>query len=544
MRCPAHHRRGFSLIEVLGALALVAIVSTGAVAMIDAALEDTRAQHAGRHQSKMTEASERYMRENYAALLSATGAGPVAVPVSALANLLPDGFQPSNAYGQTPCLRVVQPAPGRLNALIVGEGGESIPTKRMAYVAVHAGPGGGQIAADNPNVALGAFGSWQVAVDSYGTAPCGAAAGGPASNRLASALFFDGPSSAGTDYLYRNEVPGHPELNALEVPLAMRGRAVVVENDTTHPLCNVADPLSPGRIAVGADGVLLTCQDGAWRRQGSAFWKDPVPDFAALPASGNNVGEVRMTQDTSRAYAWNGVAWQALAVDQNGNFSVPGTSASNYVQVRSTQTVGAACAADGLISKDANGLLITCHGGRWSSQAKQELAYTEEGWSVIMRSNYVSYPPDTPFHSGPWDYDAPNDVMRTSIERNVTPTKDGLIISNASADMSVGTTTSPGDMASLWLRLELVDRDTGAVIATNRAREPRMTYDRSQLAVTLSKAVPVNTNGYAVRMVVMWSRHLRSYDSNFYDRSNYVDTTGALVELTPLLVGWSIDLTY
>lgn len=38
---------------------------------------------------------------------------------------------------------------------------------------------------------------------------------------------------------------------------------------------------------------------------GSAFYKDPVPSFSALPLVGNSDGDVRLTLDTHQLYSWN-----------------------------------------------------------------------------------------------------------------------------------------------------------------------------------------------------------------------------------------------
>jgi prepilin-type N-terminal cleavage/methylation domain-containing protein len=540
MACRQASSRGFTLVEVLGALAIVALVSVGAAAMIHGALEDMRGHHAGQHQAKAVEASERYVREHYTDLVTLTTAAPVAVPMTSLAGLLPEGFQATNAFGQTPCLRVMQPAPGRLNALIVAEGGVSIPTRDLAYVAAQAGPGGGQITAEDPAVAQGAFGSWRVDTAAYGATPCGPGSGSPATNRLASALFFDGPQT-GTDFLYRGEVPGHPELNSLSVPLGMTGRAVALEDDSTDPLCSAADPLSQGRIAVSASGVLLSCQAGTWRRQGSAFWKDPVASFAALPATGNREGDTRLTLDTQRAYAWNGSEWRALAVDAQGDMEVP-----RQITLPNAVALDSPCAPVGAISREASGRTLSCQAGRWRTQASTEIdeSQSENGAVVVMRSNYATYPGGTQFYSGGFTYDAPNDTVMASVERPLVPTKDGLIISNATLDMSIGTYDDRDDVVTVTLITQVIDRDTGAVLAVNQSRQTRMSFDRAILAVTLSKAVPRNVNGYTYQMLVRWTKYVNNYAQNFYDRANYIDTFGNTVELTPIHLSWNIDMTY
>ena len=42
---------------------------------------------------------------------------------------------------------------------------------------------------------------------------------------------------------------------------------------------------------------------------GSASWKDAVADPASLPASGNEVGDARVTESTSEIYIWDGTIW-------------------------------------------------------------------------------------------------------------------------------------------------------------------------------------------------------------------------------------------
>lgn len=159
--------RGVTLLELLGALAIVAVLAAGAVAVIQSGVDDTRGQHAGQHQATAVEVTERYVRLHYADLLVATAVGPAAIPLKAMSELLPAGFRMENSFGQVPCARVVQAEPGKLQVLVVAEGGESIPARDLAYVAAHAGRGGGQIDRTDPTVALGAFGSWRLALAPY-----------------------------------------------------------------------------------------------------------------------------------------------------------------------------------------------------------------------------------------------------------------------------------------------------------------------------------------------------------------------------------------
>src|SRR5687768_3447604 len=47
----------------------------------------------------------------------------------------------------------------------------------------------------------------------------------------------------------------------------------------------------------------------------SPFWKQPVSSEAALPATGNTIGEVRVALDTDQLFEWDGSAWVEVKTD-------------------------------------------------------------------------------------------------------------------------------------------------------------------------------------------------------------------------------------
>lgn len=359
---------GFTLIEMLGALAVGTMMVIGLMALIDDTIDDSKGQQAALYQSQVARAAARYVKANYGALTaSATATTPTVVTLAQLkaANLLGSAFNGVNAYGQAPCVLVLQPQAGRLDTLVVTEGGVEIPPKDGAFVAANAGEGGGFIpvpAGGQPLAAQGAFRSWSLPIAPYVSRNCSGIAASP--GRLASALFFDGPGNLSFDYLYRGAVPGHPELNRMSTPLHMT--AVVVE-DASDALCVAADATTWGRIAVDASGRVMSCTAGTWRPSGSAYWKDPVATYATLPATGNQTGDVRLVRGLGRAFSWNGTGWIALAVDQNGNLSVPGTTTTGTLALATVATKGAACAPVGAMVRDAEGLPLHCQDGAWRS---------------------------------------------------------------------------------------------------------------------------------------------------------------------------------
>jgi len=71
-------------------------------------------------------------------------------------------------------------------------------------------------------------------------------------------------------------------------------------------------------------------------------WKDPVANLAALPATGNGLGDARVTQDTGTIWVWNGSAWLAPMAGSVAWGTIGGTlSAQTDLQAALDAKVGA-----------------------------------------------------------------------------------------------------------------------------------------------------------------------------------------------------------
>lgn len=126
-----------------------------------------------------------------------------------------------------------------------------------------------------------------------------------------------------------------------------------------------------GLLSEDVSGALLTCQGGVQTRQGSAFWRDPVLNVAALPvcnvaASGQTrIVRVPTVGTGPRAYVCTGVSWIPIAVDDSGNLTIAGIATTGKVQVNDVVTAATACSPNGLVARDATGLLLSCQNGTW-----------------------------------------------------------------------------------------------------------------------------------------------------------------------------------
>ncbi|NHZ41577.1 shufflon system plasmid conjugative transfer pilus tip adhesin PilV [Massilia aquatica] len=322
-------QRGIAMIEILGALLIAAMLVAGLSSMIETGLEDAKAQRSAQYQSAMTAAASAYLAEHHGALALPANVGKTLVITPAMldaAGMLPPGMSDANPYGQSACLLVrprvksaAAPATIVLDALVVSEGAP-IPDRVLAFAAASAGAG--FISSRDPARAQSAAGAWALGpatsptLASFTGATCSGTAAGIGS--LVSALFFDGAGQAG-DFLYRNKVPGMPELNQMNAPIGMGAATVVAAEDA----CSGAG------IAIDAERNLMNCTvDDRWRRVSLSSWKNPVAAYADLALQPNSKdGDVRLVTGLGLAFSYSAAtnAWRPLAVDQNGNLDMAGT---------------------------------------------------------------------------------------------------------------------------------------------------------------------------------------------------------------------------
>ena len=347
--------RGIALLEVLGALAIGALLMAGLAGLVQQSLDDLKGQQSAHHQAQIVEATRSYLAANAALVTSQTPTAATVLPVTLAqlraAGLLPAGFSDLNPYGQGSCVLVRRPAPinpanprHRFDALVVTTGAQVIPAKDLPAIAMQVGDGGGHIVGATPGIARGA--SWQIDTDPFRGVSCSGGAAALLGNaadvgHLVSNVFYDGAAQLGADYLYRDRVPGRPELNQMRTPLRFAGQALAGPGESCRDEGNAAQP---GIAVDRTTRALLTCSDtGVWSSPSS--WKAPVVRYADLAAQdGNAVGDVRMVTDLDRAFTYGNNGWVALAVDESNNLKVPGTVFAGVV--RATQEVQ----SDGTIS--------------------------------------------------------------------------------------------------------------------------------------------------------------------------------------------------
>ena len=246
---------------------------------------------------------------SYSATLDLPGSShTVTVPQLIAQGFLPVGTKPTDEFGNPIIVQFNADGNGNVTGYVIDQGQKVYSNLEAGRLMLDLGDRGGYVpatllAGQQPNVIYGAGGTWQV--------------GAPGGINPGSIEVKVEPNAAqeadDSRFLWRVPAPNAAE-NTMSTPLVMGA----VESEGTG-CANI------GAIAQDGTGALVSCQGGQWTAVGGGHWKTPVSTYSALPASGNQIGDVRLTEDTDRAFAWNGGSWVALAVNQNGNLHVPNT---------------------------------------------------------------------------------------------------------------------------------------------------------------------------------------------------------------------------
>ena len=363
-------QRGLTLLEVVISLSIFALSVIGIVQMTDKATADIKNTVVAEQLRKHGEAARAYIKDNYSTIAAAaTPTQPFLITSSMQVSggYLATGTPTTNGYGQATCTLVLEPAAGKLQALSVTEGGTTIDDLTLGDIAALIGGSGGAVRSSPAGVVTGAQGGWSIPVASYSNLvnQLGQRCNGTGGNvqltagHPAMALWFEN-GFAQTSVLYRDAVPGMPELNTVNTPIVFNTVQTIGTACSTN-----------GAVAADSTGAVLSCQGGQWKTQGSAFWQDTVPNYASLPAcNAGMTGATRVVMastvgGTPRAHTCNGAAWQALAVDDSGNLNLQGLLTTGKVRLNDVVVAGAACTTNGDLSRDAAGQILSCQGGTW-----------------------------------------------------------------------------------------------------------------------------------------------------------------------------------
>lgn len=326
-----------------------------------------------------------YTTTNMVTLQStATATSPVVITLSTLQSAgvtLPTGFSGTDPYNQTWVAEVLQPTAGHLQVLAYATGGTAVSDKDLGSIARNAAGVGGMIPANDSGAypggaanAYGAFGAWQIATTNY----TNVAGGHPAS------LLNFSNGSLTSNYLYRNAVPGQPQLNEMNTDLGM--------ND--HNITSVGQ-LQTGNgngVQVGSSYLYGDSTNSAIRQNGSLNVQNQAGTAAATLNAGNINSAGNVTATGTITAGGNAGVGGNLSVTGNGQ--VNGTlttggqiTSGGILQVNGTATAGTACSSNGQMAQGPSGPLF-CQSGVWTGSVH---SVTQVASSATGTGTLVAY---------------------------------------------------------------------------------------------------------------------------------------------------------
>jgi len=293
-----------------------------------------------------------YVSQNSATLqTTATATTPVTltVPMIQAANVgLPSTFAPTNPFNQTWIAQVSQPTVGTLQVLSFGSGGTAIKDTELGQIARAAGASGGFIPTNNTGAypggaafGYGTLGSWKIATAGYAVG-----AGGTPASLL---TFSNGTLSS--NYLYRNLIPGQPQLNDMNTSLGLN------HNNITSVGQLQAD--SGDGVVIGSSTFYGDANDTAIKQNGTLY----VQNQAGTAPGPINTGTATVTgdADVSGTITVGGNVTATGAVTSGGLLTAQG-----QIQINGTAVEGTACPETGRVVQDGAGSLLSCQSGVWS----------------------------------------------------------------------------------------------------------------------------------------------------------------------------------
>jgi len=233
----------------------------------------------------------KYLQDNYSTVL--TDAAVTGTTEIALEDLQPEyisnQFVNRNPFGQEYVFAVRKPDPAinSLEAIIYTRGGEEIEPPQALTISQMLGAGGGfTLKGGNPNTVRATFDGFSLDLADYNANPQG-------TGKLVAALFLNDMGMIASDFLYRNRVPGRPELNTMNTAINMNGNnldnaadinatGVMTSGSVETGMINASGSITamiavkneecgseqPGAMARTAAGEILACKDGFWKPVG------------------------------------------------------------------------------------------------------------------------------------------------------------------------------------------------------------------------------------------------------------------------------------
>ncbi len=177
------------------------------------------------------------------------------------------------------------------------------------------------------------------------------------------------------DYLYRNAVPNHPELNAMNTDLGMgnhninnAGSITASGNVTANGDLTARNVTASANVNAATANVTGETYTGGWfRTRGDTGWYSEKWGGGIYQNSPDWVQVYNNKNFSTGGQLWGG------KITSTGKITAYDRIATNeYISVGGLATEGAACSDRTLIAKSATGLTLSCQSGVWKGSGGKD----------------------------------------------------------------------------------------------------------------------------------------------------------------------------
>jgi len=351
------------MVDAIVAIMIAAAAMVGGARYYYQYLVNQIARSSAQQMSSVSLALSKYMQDNYGALLAQVSAngGLYNLPITTLEPIyLSPDFVNKNPYGQQYIIAIRQPVAGvnKLDALVYTSGGQTFSNQRGQEMSAMVGSSGGYV--DSTSTLKTTYDGWTTSLASYGANP------GP--GHLVDALFYDSSGALEADYLYRDAIPGRPELNKMDTAIDMGGNNINNAGQVGAGSLVVSGATSTGSLAVsesasvGANLNVVGSIKGATVSNGNLT----MTGSELVGASGDTYLQ-SPGANTLYLNPWNSGQVIVGGGGNPGNLYAVGNSSANTIAPRLVVSPNTSCSgyAAGAMARDGAGNVFSCTSGLW-----------------------------------------------------------------------------------------------------------------------------------------------------------------------------------
>ncbi len=345
---------GFTLVELLVALVIAAIIAGGIIQGVKARLDEQKQAATALQINTYANAVFAYQQANQSVLLSSTGPStPSAITTAQLisSGLLPAGFSDITPYSQTIVARVLQPTAGTLDPVVATVGGNALTDVQVHGIAAQMSNQGGQggfLDSRNGTTASGLGGWWSKAMPPYGI--------NPGVGHVVAAVFLRMVATT-DDSLHRHATAGAPQYNQMATDIDMGHHSL---NNVKSINLDAGNSVNIGGSLLYGDGSNLATRSGSgnlYIQNSNGSGSGSIVQVHNITGDGSSTFTAYNISAANTLYAGGNVV-AAGGVSANGNITTGSDVVAN----------GAVYASNWLRTYGNTGWYSQSYGGGWYMQ--------------------------------------------------------------------------------------------------------------------------------------------------------------------------------